>query len=146
VEETPTIKYVDVGSGRQELQETLGRLLPLAEGQEVRIVQSTGNLRYLVLPATPGCVSPGMPRGDGLLNFSTEKTSPMAISETTVLDSQVVTAENVAVEQLVQQSMEAEELIVESTVVSETVTEFAQESQLMAAEVEAVAVETVSIV
>jgi len=130
VEETSTIKYVDLGTAEQSAQETVARLLPLANGEELRIVQSTESLRYLVLPAAPGWISPSMSRGDDLLKFSTEL-PPTIVSETTVLDSQVVTAENVAVEQMVQQSMQAEELIVESAVVVETVSQSAQEVQLV---------------
>jgi hypothetical protein len=149
VEDSPVIKYVDIGSGKDEPQEIIGRLLPPSEGRQLRLVQSTDNLRYLILPVSPGWISPGSTGGDDLLKLSAEKTPPMVISETTVLDSQVVTAENVAVEQLIEQSMEAEELIVESTVAVETITQYAQEVQLVevAAEFEAVAqaAETVTV-
>jgi hypothetical protein len=83
VEEAPNIRYVDLA----EDEEALRRLLPLPEGQEIRIVQSTANLRYLVLPPAPGWIAPGMTREIDLLKLS-EKLPPTIVSETSVIGAQ----------------------------------------------------------
>src|SRR5436190_24372453 len=57
VEETPKIRYVDLE--KVDSAVTLQRFLPIPEGQEVRFVQSTNSLRYLILPARPGWIAPG---------------------------------------------------------------------------------------
>ena len=63
VEETRNITYMDLE--KEELD--LRRCTPISEGREVRIVQSTANLRYLVLPATPGWIAPGTQTTGNLL-------------------------------------------------------------------------------
>lgn len=106
VEETPKIRYVDLE--KVDSAETLRRLLPIPAGQEVRIVQSSADLRYLVLPAAPGWVAPGMTGRDGLLKSSTE-VPPTIVSETSVIG--------------VQETIQVEESIAEVVVVEVQTTE-----------------------
>lgn len=56
LENTPTVTYVDLagaGTGPDAVAALLGALLPLGEGHEIRVVQSTTSLHYLVLPVIP---------------------------------------------------------------------------------------------
>jgi hypothetical protein len=136
VEETPATRYVDLASAGQNAQETVARLLSLAAGQEVRVVQSTDSLRYLILPSTPAWIAPGATSKE---LFETKQSATSAAvsevvahitsAETQVLDSTTFAA--ATLEQTAQQSMEVEELIVESTVVTETVNQAALEVQLV---------------
>lgn len=105
VEETPTIKYVDLEKNGP--QETLQRFLPIPEGQEVRLVQSTSSLRYLILPARPGWIAPGTQSTGSFLDAQTKESSVEA-----VIDSQAVAVQAISVSPIVEQSIETMELVV----------------------------------
>jgi hypothetical protein len=141
VEETPAIKYVDIRE--QEPQETLRRLLPLPQGQEVRIVQSTDSLRYLVLPSTPAWIAPGATTGE---LFETAKETPASSEASVELEANVVAV--ISMESpMVQQSLEVEtveQVVVEVSASIEfeavaIMTGSAEESELVANEVEVAA-------
>ena len=59
LENTRTVRYLplkrnlDLTKDLKELKFVLGNLLPIQPGHEIRLVQSTENIRYAVLPATP---------------------------------------------------------------------------------------------
>jgi hypothetical protein len=150
VEETPAITYVDLASAGQNAQETVARLLPLADRQELRVVQSTDSLRYLILPSMPAWIAPGATNKE---LFETKQSATSAAvsevaadittAETQVMDSTTFAA--ATLEQTAQQSMEAEGLIAESAVAVETVDTSVQELQVMEVEAEAVVMETATV-
>ena len=131
VEETPTIKYVDLEN--TDPQETLQRLLPIPEGQEVRFVQSTSSLRYLILPARPGWIAPGTQSTGNLLNAQTKETSVEA-----VIDSQAVAVQAISVSPIVEQSIEqqAMELVVAEVESQELVVMDSQAIEVAQVEIE----------
>ena len=55
VEDTAAVKYV-VLSSDSDPQQQLAAQLPLPEGRELRLVQNTDQLRYVVIPAAPAGV------------------------------------------------------------------------------------------
>ena len=134
VEETRNITYMDLE--KEELD--LRRCTPISEGHEVRIVQSTANLRYLVLPATPGWIAPGTQTTGNLLDAQTKETSVEA-----VIDSQAVAVQAISVSPIVEQSVEVEsmELVVIDSQVAEVMD--AQAIEVAQVEVETSVAESV---
>ena len=135
VEETRNITYMDL---EKEELDILRRLTPISEGHEVRIVQSTANLRYLVLPATPGWIAPGAQTTGNLLDAQTKESSVEA-----VIDSQSVVVQAISVSPIVEQSVDVEsmELVVIDSEVAEVMD--AQAIEVAQVEVETSVAESV---
>jgi len=135
VEETRNITYMDL---EKEELDILRRLTPIPEGHEVRIVQSTANLRYLVLPATPGWIAPGAQATGNLLDAQTKESSVEA-----VIDSQSVVVQAISVSPIVEQSVDVEsmELVVIDSEVAEVMD--AQAIEVAQVEVETSVAESV---
>ena len=135
VEETRNITYVDL---EKEELDLLRRLTPISGGHEVRIVQSTANLRYLVLPATPAWIAPGAQTMGNLLDAQTKESSVEA-----VIDSQSVVVQAISVSPIVEQSIDVEsmELVVVDSQVAEVMD--AQAIEVAQVEVETSVAESV---
>jgi hypothetical protein len=62
VQDTPTVKYVNLTrnadplQNQEQLASLMDKLLPIPEGRELRLVQSTEDMRYVVIPAPPAGV------------------------------------------------------------------------------------------
>jgi Nitrile hydratase, alpha chain len=79
LENTPTVRYLplsrhlDLEKHAETLKGVLGNVLPIPLGTELRLVQSTENLRYLVIPEFPHNVSPDTTQND-LMAFAAADT------------------------------------------------------------------------
>lgn len=83
VEETPTIKYVDLARAADGPEAALRQFLPIRDGEELRVVQGSDNLNYVVLPAAPAWIAPGASSGD-LLVAKQPETDIEVVAETSV--------------------------------------------------------------
>ena len=112
VEDTPTVKYV-ILSGDADPQQQLATLLPLPEGRELRLVQSTEQTRYVVIPAAPaGVVALGATHSE-LLSMAADAGVEATYHDT----SQSVEAESTEV--TVTETSEVQDAETSTTVVAE---------------------------
>ena len=112
VEDTGTVKYV-ILSGDADLQQQLAALLPLPEGRELRLVQSSEQVRYVVIPAAPaGVVALGATHSE-LLSIAFDA----GVEATTHDTSQSVEAESTEV--TVTETSEVQDAETSTTVVAE---------------------------
>jgi hypothetical protein len=115
VEDTQTVKYVILApdADLQESQRKLESLLPVQEGHEVRLVQSTERLRYVVIPAAPaGVVALGASHSE-LLSMAADAGVEATYHDT----SQSVEAETTEV--TVTETTEVQDTETSTTVVAE---------------------------
>ena len=93
LENTPTVRYVtltrnfDPQKGAAQLEQVLSKLLPIAPGTEVRLVQSSETERYIVLPVVPASVT---------LTTSEKQLHQLALTEGVTSTSSVQTTVSVS--------------------------------------------------
>jgi nitrile hydratase len=122
LEDTDTVKYVGISRDTQEADpnkyaKLLEALLPIAAGHEVRLVQSTDDMRYIVLPALPAGTDPSSMSEPDLMR--------LAADDSTATSTNVAqTAEAVTTEAAVAETTEA--------VNAETTTDVVAEAELVA--------------
>lgn len=115
VEESPGVTYVpltreiDLAAHSDRLIHLLAAVLPIPEGHEVRLIQSTEKTRYLIFPCPPYGSVPGRMTEAELLTMSVEAT--------TTNTSEAVEAETT--EAAVTETTEAQDAETTTTVVAE---------------------------
>jgi hypothetical protein len=112
VEETPTIKYVDLAHAAGAPEAALRQFLPIPDGEELRVVQGTDNLSYVVVPPAPAWIAPGAKADDMLI--AQQEAQIEVVAETSV-ETLVVVDQNTEVE--VQELVQAQLVTTESEIV-----------------------------
>jgi hypothetical protein len=119
VEDTPTVKYVNLprDAGAAATQDQLGalmtKLIPIPEGTELRLVQSTESTRYVVIPNLPQGVDPAQSTQPKLMAMAADSGVEATYHDT----SQSVEAESTEV--TVTETTEVQDTETSTTVVAE---------------------------
>ena len=104
VEEVPGVRYVplareiDLAAGSDRLIRLLANLLPIPEGHEVRLIQSSEKTRYFVLPSPPYGGISGRTGEAELLTPSSEVMANSTFEATEIETTQTAVAETTTVE------------------------------------------------
>ena len=119
VEDTPAVKYINITrnadplQSQQQLAELMDKLLPIPEGRELRLVQSTEMMRYVVIPAPPaGVIAMGASQSE-LMSMAADSGVEATYHDT----SQSVEAESTEV--TVTETTEVQDTETSTTVVAE---------------------------
>lgn len=124
VEDKPPIKYFNLSSGAHSPEEPLSammtkasrllsRVLPIPEGAELRLVQSTPKTRYIIFPQPPPTIKPAEMSESELMAMAADSGTEATYHDTT----QSVEAETTEV--TVTETSEVQDVETSTTVVAE---------------------------
>jgi hypothetical protein len=99
LEDTETATYVALtrdaqGADPQQIAAAIKQLLPIAEGHELRFVQSTATTRYVVIPIPPASVDVGSTAEPDLIAIAADTT----VQTTNVATTEEAVSQTTAVE------------------------------------------------